>query len=369
VTRRCLAALVVCGAAGLWFGEMRPQLRELAYRAPSGAIVHLPTYLPGDCSLYRAATASILRDFDLDLRDDPLWSQAVPDGSLALGKRGEWYPKHPLLLSLLAVPFYAAAGDPGLLLFNLVQLLALDALVFLAARRFTGDLLALAIALWFAFGSLLRPAAYNFSPDVLSSLVVLGAVLVLLARRPAVSGFLFGLAVVAKWTNLVFLPIGAVYALLVLGLPAAVRFAAASAPPLAALGILNWHMFGSPLVTPYDRVLAPGGAIEPSHRTMFDAPFWPGLWQQIVDPHLGLVRSAPQVLVAVPGFAVLFGRARAEALFVFACFAAQLAVFAPYRMWSASTYGHRFAMTAIVLCAIPLAALADRVLRTGAATP
>jgi hypothetical protein len=99
---------------------------------------------------------------------------------------------------------------------------------------------------------------------------------------------------------------------------------------------------------------------------MFDAPFWSGLWRQIVDPQLGLVRSAPQVLFALPGFAVLFRRARAEAVLVFACFAAQLAVFAPYRLWLASSYGHRFVLSAVVLCAMPVAALADRFLRPAA---
>jgi hypothetical protein len=44
-----------------------------------------------------------------------------------------------------------------------------------------------------------------------------------------------------------------------------------------------------------------------------------------------------------------------------------MAVFAPYRMWDASNYGHRFWMTAIVLCAVPVAAVADRVLRGAAA--
>ena len=369
MTRRCLAALVLCAAAGLWFGEVRPQLRDVVHRTPSGTTLHLPTYLPGDCPFYRAAAASILKDFDLDLRGDPLFSVLRPEGQVALGERGEWYPKHPLLLPLAALPAYAAAGDAGLLFFNLVQLVALDALVFLAARRFTSDLAALAIALWFAFGSLLRPAAYNFSPDVLSSLVVLGAVLALLSRRPAAAGFLFGLSVAAKWTNALFLPLGAAYALLALGLRPALRFAAASAPPLAALAILNWHMFGSPLTTPYDRVLGPGGTIEPSHRTMFDGPFWAGLWQQIEDPRLGLVRSAPQTLFALPGFALLFRRARAEAALVAACCAAQLAVFAPYRMWSASSYGHRFLMTAVVLCAIPVAALAERIFHRPADPP
>ena len=99
---------------------------------------------------------------------------------------------------------------------------------------------------------------------------------------------------------------------------------------------------------------------------MFDRPFFAGLWSQIVDPRLGLLRSAPQALFAVPGFFLLARRARAEAALCAALCAAQMAVFAPYRMWDASNYGHRFWMTAIVLFAVPVAALADRVFRGAA---
>jgi len=360
--QRHLAALLVCVAVGLWFAEIRPQLEDRVHRGADGRPLHIPTYLPGDCPFYRAAATSLLRDGDLDLRNDPLWSVLRPESQVALGARGEWYPKHPLLLPVLALPFYAAAGDAGLLAFNLAQLVALNALIFLAARRFTSDASALALCLWFAFGSLLRPVAYNFAPDVLSTLVVFAGYLALVSRRPALAGVLLGLAVWSKWTNLLFLPVAGVYALLALDLRSALRLSLAATPFLAALGVLNWHMFGSPLVTPYDRVLAAGGGVEPSHRAQFDLPFWSGLWRQVTDPRLGLLRSAPQVLFAVPGVWFLWRRARSEAALVTAFCAVQMAVFAPYRAWHASNYGHRFLMTVVALSAIPVAALAQRVL-------
>jgi hypothetical protein len=361
-------ALFLAAVVGLYLGEVRPQHEDRVYRGADGKPFHLPTWLPGDCPFYRATALSLLREKDLDLRDDMAWNVVRPQGQVSLGARGEWYPKHPLLLPVAALPFYAAGGDEGLLAFNVVQVALLDVFIFFLARRFTSDPIALGVALWFAFGSFLRPVAYNFSPDVLSTLVIVAGYLALVAGRFGLSGLLFGLAVTAKWTNLVFLPIAALFAMGTAGLRPALRFALAAAPVLAALAFLDFHMFGSPLVTPYDRVLGEGLQVESSHRTLFDRPFLAGLWTQIVDPRLGLLRSAPQALFALPGFFFLARRRGAEAVLCAALCAAQMAVFAPYRMWDASNYGHRFWMTAIVLCAVPVAALADRALRGAVAS-
>jgi hypothetical protein len=361
------AGLFLAVVAGLYFQEIRPQIEDRVYPGSDGRPFHLPTYLPGDCPFYRATALSLLREKDLDLRDDMAWNVVPPQGQVALGARGEWYPKHPILLPIAALPFYAAWRDEGLLAFNVAQVALLDVLVFFLARRLTSDAVALSVAVWFAFGSLLRPVAYNFSPDVFSTVLVVTGYLALVARRWGVAGLLFGLAVAAKWTNLVFLPIAAFFAIATAGVRPAIRFALAATPPLLGLAMLDFHMFGSPFVTPYDRVLGEGFRLEPSHRTQFDRPFLAGLWTQIVEPRLGLLRSAPQALFAVPGFFLLARRAPAEAALCAALCGAQMAVFAPYRMWDASNYGHRFWMTAIVLCAVPVAAVADRVLRGAAA--
>lgn len=360
--RRALLALCVAVPLGLWFAEVQPRLEDHVYTGADGLPLHLPEWLRGDCPFYRATAQSLLAHRSLDLRGSPLWSVLRPESQVAVARDGRWVPKHPLLLPVVALPFYAALGDDGLLVFNLLQVVGLDALLLLLARRATSEPIALAIALWFAFGSLLRPAAFNFSPDVLSTLVALGGVLLLLSARSGWAGALLGLSVWAKWTNLFLLPPAALYALLALSPRAALRFTLAALPPLALLGALDFHLFGSPLVTPYDRVLAFGGGLEPSHRARFDQPFWSTLWRQLADPRLGLLRSAPQALLAVPGWWFLFRRARAEALLVASLCAVQLATFASYRDWQASDFGHRFLLTVVALSALPLAALAQAAL-------
>src|SRR5262249_28255111 len=149
---------------------------------------------------------------------------------------------------------------------------------------------ALAVALLFALGTLLRPVALNFSPDVFSTLLVFGGALALLWSKPALAGVLLGAAVGAKWTNLGFVPLGLAFAAVCLGRRAALGSGLGAAPFLIALALLNMHMFGSTLVTPYDRVgshLFDAPTLEPSHRTWFTVPFWSGLRAQLLDPDAG----------------------------------------------------------------------------------
>jgi hypothetical protein len=118
-------------------------------------------------------------------------------------------------------------------------------------------------------------------------------------------------------------------------------------------------MFGSPLVTPYDRVLVVSNVrwvLEPSHRTFFTVPFWRGLWTQLTDARMGLLRTAPPVLLALPGFVALYRRDRPATLLVGGACAAQLAVFAKYDQWNVSSYGPRFLLSVVALSALPAAA-------------
>jgi hypothetical protein len=138
-----------------------------------------------------------------------------------------------------------------------------------------------------------------------------------------------------------------------------IRFGAGAALPVAGLLGLNWHMFGSPFVTPYDRVLVVEKlrwVVEPSHRTFFTTPFWRGLWTQLTDSHMGLLVAAPPFVLALPGFVLLWRRARSEAVLVAGSCLAPLVMFAKYDQWNVSSYGPRFLLSAVALSALPAAA-------------
>jgi len=351
-----LAAITLCG----WtLQEVIPRYSVERHRHEGPGRLDHPTFLIGDCAYYRATLVSLLEDGDLDVQNN-LGTQRYPLASnVSRGRHGEFYPKHPILLAVVALPFYVVAGDIGLLAFNLAQLCALVLVMWVGARRYASDLVAFALMVWFAFGTLLRPAAYNFAPDVLSSLLVVGAIVALLYGRCVVAGLLLGLSVWAKWTNAIFFPVAVLALAARRDWRSLWRFGAAAALPIAGLLGLNGHMFGSPFVTPYDRVLIVEHnrwVVEPSHRTFFTVPFWRGLWTQLTHPTLGLVTGAPPFLLALPGFVLLFRRARSEALLVGGACLAQLALFAKYEQWNMSSYGPRFLLSVVALSALPAAA-------------
>jgi hypothetical protein len=358
---RLIALCVFVGLLGSFtLQEVVPQYGVERLHKRRGKWQDHPSFLVGDCPYYRATLLSLLKDQDLDLKNNIERRQYPPSSNVAKGERGEWYPKHTILMPIAAMPFYALWHDRGLLVFNLVQLGLILMLIWYGARRYTSTALATALTLYYGFGTCLRASAYNFAPDLFSTLLVMAGVVALLFRRAALAGVLLGFAVWAKWTNVVFLPLAGVFMLSLRERRPVLRFGACAALPLAGLFALNQHMFGSAFVTPYDRVLIQHKGklvLEASHRTFFNEPFWPGLWAQLTDPHLGLFVGCPAVLLAPLGAALLLRRAPREAGLITLAALLQLAVFAKYEQWWASSYGPRFLLTSVALSALLVAPL------------
>jgi hypothetical protein len=355
------AVLIAVVLIGWTLTVVIPRYHVERHRDEGPGVLDIPTFLIGDCPYYRAIIVSLLQDHDLNVGDQLVAERLALSENVARGRHGQYYPKHPILLAVAALPFYVVAGDVGLLAFNLAQLAALVLVMWMGARRYASNEVALVVVLWYAFGTMLRPAAYNFAPDVLSTLLVAGAIVALLYGRAATAGLLLGLSLAAKWTNAVFVPVALGWLVVRRDWRQLARFCAAAAPPVAGVLALNWHMFGSPFVTPYDRVLLVENrrwVLQPSHRTFFTLGFWSGLWSQLSQPHDGLVAAAAPLLLALPGLVVMFRRARADALLIGAACVAQLAMFAKYAQWNVSSYGPRFHLSVIALSALPAAAAA-----------
>jgi len=349
--------LLVVVSAHTWIAVSRYQSAPLIGKQA------LPTFLAGDGPYYRATLLSIVRDRDLDVRNQFEMVSYAAQSNVSLGAGGQWYPKHPVLLPLVSAPFFLAAGDRGLLAFNIAQLAALAAVMWLLARRFATATAASIATLVFMLGTMLRPAAYNWSPDVLTTLLTMAALLALVAHRMVLAAVLMALGIWAKVPNIVLVPIVAGYAFYTSTRRESLRFVTALAVGLGLIGLWNWALFGSPIVTSYDRVIAgivKGQAVlESSHRTFFDVGLVEGVWTQITDRRSGLLVSAPPLLAALLGLGALYQRHVAAALLIAALMAAQVLTFGSYRLWDQSNFGHRFLLTVIALGAIPFAALVD----------
>ncbi|MHB8420067.1 MAG: hypothetical protein ACYDCL_18485 [Myxococcales bacterium] len=293
--------------------------------------------------------------WNYDLTDD--WS------NVSVGRDGTtWYPKHPLLMPILSVPFYLAFGDVGTLVFNVLCAALATLLAAELACAFTARWAASLIGFGIGAVPLIVREAYGFNNDLFYATLVVGAAVCLANRQLVRGGLLAGFAVFAKITNVFFLVPFGLWALATRDRKLVGRFAAACSVGILVTLIVNWVLFGAPWITAYHRVLiVHHGAqeIQP-HTRLFHRDFWTGLralwgWPEWRDPQgRGLMAVFPAYLPALLGTGVLAWRRRfvEAAVFLFAL-GWPLLFFAKYD-W----YRDDFCDPVYFLCAAPLAAWA-----------
>jgi hypothetical protein len=332
----------------------------LAVFAITSAVSYTPLgFLIGDGPYYAATAVSMLHDGDLDLRNQLLGGLVVHGRQIALGAGGAWYPKHPILLPIATLPFLALFGMPGFLVFNLLILAAVTAALFRLARLYAAPGASAAAVLLLIFGTFLRAYAYNLSPDLFALLFVTLGITGLLHGATGRAGLWLGAAVLAKLFLVVLLPLAGLHALARGGARRALLFVAGCTLPIAALLVYDAALFGSPLITSYDRnvSIVDGRAVTTSHRGLFDNSLAEGLAGEFLDPRRGLLPTAPVLLLALPGFVMLFRKRPGDALFLLGVSEFLILLLAAYRDWNQSHYGNRFLMP-VIACAAPATALA-----------
>ena len=323
------------------------------------------TFLIGDCPYYAQTAISIILDHDLDLRNQLKGGLEPHQKQISLGARGEWYPKHPILMPLLTVPLVPQFRMNAFLIFNVIVLTALAAVLFDLCCLAVPPAAAAAGTLATIFGSFLILYDYNYSPDLFACLLLALAVSTLFKRRFMLSGLLAGLAVFARTSNLFLLPLLFAWALWKGRFKRAALFAVCAAAPLLAQAGLNAMMFGSPLVSPYARIITldAGRIVLHSHMSDFGNPFWDGVRDQLLDPEKGLIRTAPVLFIAIPGWVVWFRRRPDQALLCFAVGEFLFLLFSRYDYWETSHVGNRFLIPLVALSAPAIACAVEFVIR------
>jgi hypothetical protein len=309
-------------------------------------------FLIGDCPYYAATTESLVRDGDWDIRNQLEGPLENHNGFIALAKDNQTIvPKHSVLMPILSVPFFAAFGKVGFLIFNLLQLFALIVgIAELAGGGLSGRLLALAAYLT----TPLLFYTYNYSPDVLSTALFVWSYVCAIDGRLVLGGFLAGLAVWAKvYLALFLLPL----ALVVLPRGWRGTILCAVAALVAALPMLaiNLWIFGSPLISGYDREahFGPNGFVVAEHYSRFQQPLFVGLGRLIGDPEIGLLKTAPLWFLWPVGLIVGWVHASRPRRFALSALTlsllANLLFFAKYDEWNASAFGNRFLFPALAI--------------------
>ncbi len=279
------------------------------------------------------------------------WNRDLDSGwsNVALGRNDEHWPKHNYLLPLAATPLVFAFGLAGTLAFNLLMLGVVCAGLFRFGRAFASPAAAASAAIAFVFGSaIVGQNAYDFSTDVFLLACFSSGLAAVVeakgeARRGALAGVLFGMAVVIRPTTVAFLLPLAVLAMAHAGKKPLGAAVAGGALVLGLAGALNTYLFGAPWLTGYQRtlVVVAGHPEAASHTDLFSVPFEQGL-VRLWEGEYGLRQAFSILALAVPGVIVLARRAKALTA------ASLLALFFSIQIFARYAYeGHRFHWAAL----------------------
>ncbi len=315
----------------------------------------------GDIPYYILTVRSLVEDRDLDLRNQLHANEALLSDSIGLGKDGEWYSTHPVLMPVVSIPFYLLFGINGFLLFNVAVLVGIVIVMFRLAGLYATAWTSFAAALVFAFLTQIRVTVYNFSPDTFSTLVALLAILYLLKEKTFAAGVLWGLALLSRTTNIV--PYLAVFPFLWTGrtpLKGTLRFMAGSVPFLVLFLCMNRVQYGGFFTLSYSRLmmLTYDGLKIFDVGGQFALENAAGLWQQIVDRDHGLLYNNAVALIGGIGFVFLFRRSWRSAALILLVAASIYVFHGFFRLWWLSHPGsNRYLFTTVCLMAVPFACL------------
>ena len=298
---------------------------------------HVQVGPEGDEPHYLMVADSLLRDGDLALERDYAEGRytAFHDAPLAphyrvRGKGGTIYSLHAVGLSILILPAWALAGYTGVTVF--MALLA--ALLAREVREWVAELLGretLAEAAgWLA---VLTPPLVHYAGLVFTEVpAALALSLGLrLARREELSlrdAVAIGCAAAAlSWLNVRYAPLGTVVVAHALWRHPRVRSLVAVLVPctVSAAGLMLYHQV---LYGFWDPRRVYGRQPEFSLSTLAEG--LPGL---LLDQEFGLLVYAPVLILALPGFVLLFRRDRGLGVAVGAAMAAVVLTAGTWHMW------------------------------------
>lgn len=317
------------------------------------------------------AVRSLVADRDLDLRNQLNNDPAQAQDQTARGVRGEWYPLHEFLLAFIALPFYLAIGINGCLILNVLLACLIFSGSFLLCRIWASNMSSLAAALFVGSSPFFMQYSYSFSIDVLGCCLAVWAFLAVAEGKSLLGGALCGLAVLARNSYVVLLPV--VVLLICLRKPAGrvshlLCLLLGGAPLLALLLGLNWWMYGGLLQTSYHHWLVFNGSalVESSQESSFKLAHLSSFGSFLFNSSTGLLVTAPALIVGLPlGARLLWLRKPAEALALAFCCLLLLLFFGSFSPAFPGAFGNRYLMLIGAFSAAPLAAALDNIARTG----
>lgn len=320
-------------------------------------------YIKGDCYYYRAIIDSILQDSDL-LMENNIKSDLL-NGQLALGANG-LVPKHPILMPILSIPFYYFFSDTGLLLYNAITCLLLHTFIFKINRLFSNQLISFITSAIYASATLFLDYSYNYSSDILSTLLVVSGLYYILISRCYLGAFILGISIFAKITNTPLVAVIMIYSIFttfghnnitsrkVTNISITVMMLIFGILPMA---YTNYVLFNSPFVTGYQRTAIAGTSqdeiVTDNHTNKFNQPFAINSVRLLFDQHKGIIPTNLIILLAIiGGISIKRNDIDRRIVLITTLCLIQFIIFAKYDEWDTSHFSNRFLMTSIALSSI-----------------
>lgn len=320
----------------------------------------------GDAGYYQAITESLVNDRDLYIYNNSN-SELYAD-NFAEGKEGlaldKLVPKHPIFVSVIAVPFYLLSSDLGLLVLNILSLTLLIYVTYLLLKEYYTKGVALLSSLLYLPGSMLLQMSYDFSADIVSALLFMTGIYLLKRRSFALSGLLIALSVFAKFALLVLIIPILVYLMVIKirELPIIRRFLLGLLLGFIPMLLVNKILFGEVFTNGYQRtvIVEPGIApVRVQHIDKFHSHTLTGIRQVLFgmkerglfEREQSFVFTNPILVLAVFGFLAMRSRDAFTHLLL-AITVLQILFISHYLDWNTSLYGNRFLVIALVATSI-----------------
>ncbi len=332
------------------------------------------TFLHEDGTFYANINKAIARDGSIEqtqyhprswLVEDLGWNRNLDQGwsNVSLGRDGRWMPKHSFVLPLFSTPLFVVFGYDGLLWFHMLALVVGLMAAFEVARTYLSDGVAALATMAVAAQPVVSGDVYSYNNDVFYSALLLVGVVAQLRQRPWLAGLVYGLAVWAKATNVLFIaPVGLA---LLWGQPWSTwrRMAMAFAVPMSLFLAANTWFYGAPWVTSYSRILMrkDGQLATESIRERFKEPFKTHVKTVLEDEREGVIPRAPLLALGLVGAGVLAVRRR-RSLGLGAAFWVATATFVALHGKYHYVYA-RFFLPVVLLSVLPLGGLLDALSR------
>lgn len=292
-----------------------------------------------------------------------LEQQSASDGKaywqdvFALSRNGQLVPKHCILLSALAAPFYGIFGEAGFWLFNLLCALLLIASIYLVAKRLWGDSQAKLSALLCALGTQYFVHTYSFSYDLLAATLVLGG-LACIESTAVWGSFLIVSSCIVRISCLVLAaPLLFVHFIFA---RKSQRFAIimGSCAGLFLNCFINYLLWGEPFSTAYQHLpyfSAGTMQLDLSSHFISLSVLLSDWVRKLIGSDVGLILYNPALLLLPFALHKIFYSAtyafenRTKAVFYALAALAYSALTFSYSMWMLSSPGNRFLLPAIYI--------------------